>query len=293
MEAEGQFQSRIKTEGGPRPSDYMMVEDNGADTTIIAFAGIAILYAGMPQFEFYRMLKRIKIPCNFIMVRDIHRSAYCLAPDGGTDGPGFYENAINEALAKLNSKHNVALGASAGGAAAFFFSGKVPIHHIITFSPGFPVDVYTNLRTRLRVLLDVGQLIRDPGAYAEVLLVTYGASFYTSRIRRLTRGNAKRDVLESYFSTSPKPPRVTLFYGERCLPDRKQAESLRHIDTIQLKPLPTGRHNCASYLHKKGILISTLNDEVDHGKSACFATSTSPLKVPVRPLQMANEQGLL
>ena len=291
MEAEGQFKTRMKSEGGPRPSDYMMVEDNGADTTIIAFAGIAILYAGMPQFEFYRMLKRIKTPCNFIMVRDIHRSAYCLAPDGGVDGPGFYENAINEALAKLNSKYNVALGASAGGAAAFFFSGKVPIHHIITFSPGFPVDVYTNIWTRLRVLFDARALIREPGAYAEVLLVTFGASFYTGRIRRLTRGNTKRDALESYLSARPQPPRVTLFYGEHCLPDRKQAESLRHIDTIQLRPLPTGRHNCASYLHKKGILISTLNDEVDRGKSASFATSTNLLKVSVRPLQTANEQG--
>ena len=294
MEAEGQFQKRMQEEGGPRASDYLLVEDNGAEVTIIAFAGIAVLYAGMPQFEFHRMLKRIGIPTNLIMVRDIQRSAYCLTPDGKPNGTVFYENMIHSALKQLNSKYNVAMGASAGGAAAFYFSGRLPIDHIITFSPGFPAEIYTNYKTRLMVLGNMKQLFREPGAYAEVLLVTYGATLFDRRIKRLSNGAGAVDVLKGYLSAKPAPARVSLFYGEDCIPDRNQADMMRPYDTVHLRPLPTGRHNCASFLHKQGKLISTLKEEVVLGMQAQapphVATPADPL---LQTLHTAHGQGTL
>jgi len=55
IKTEGQFSMTDHGHAGTlEPSTYIDVEDNGADVTLVSFAGMAVLYAAMPKFEFKR-----------------------------------------------------------------------------------------------------------------------------------------------------------------------------------------------------------------------------------------------
>jgi len=74
LEEENQFDRMEGPEGSlTDPALYLQVEDNGAETTIVAFAGMAVLYAAMPRFEFKKMLQDTGETYNFIFVRDVFR----------------------------------------------------------------------------------------------------------------------------------------------------------------------------------------------------------------------------
>lgn len=269
MAREGQMDFR--KQGADREYDlgnYIRVEDNGSDTTIIAFAGMAVLFAGMPQFEFRSILKKAGQGCNLIFVRDTRRAGYCEAPDGTPTGLQFYERIIREALDQLGSKYNIALGASAGGAGAFYVSSRLPIHQIITFSPGFPPEVYFAPATQLHTYFGLWRLIREPMAYFEVLLVTLAGLYIYRRAKQLRGEEGIPDIMGDYLRMKPEPPRATIFYGERCRPDSNQARMFQHVPQIHLRPVPTGRHNCAGVLKHLGTLESSIAEEIEAGLSA-------------------------
>ena len=116
LEEENQF-DRIE---GPAhdltdPALYLQVEDNRAETTIVAFAGMAVLYAAMPRFEFKKMLQETGGHYNYVFVRDVFRSSYRRAPDGSGNGIAFYRRIVGEALQRLGAKENIAIGMSGGG----------------------------------------------------------------------------------------------------------------------------------------------------------------------------------
>ncbi len=269
MEREGQFDFQKR---GPEEeydySQYIQVEDNGSDVTIVSFAGMAVLFAGMPQFEFRHMLKRAAKGCNLVFVRDLRRAGYCQAPDGTPTGLDFYERIVGDALKQLGSKYNIAMGASAGGAGAFYVSSRLPIHQIITFSPGFPPEVYFNRRTQLSTYFNLWRLIREPAAYFEVLLVTVGGMYVYHRACKLLGEKGIPDITGDYLKIKPAPPRATIFYGERCVPDRNQALLHRDIPQVTIRPVDTGRHNCAGFLRKQGQLVAVLTEEIEAGLSA-------------------------
>jgi len=116
LEEEGQFDFRDKVPGRDETdvSLYIDVEDNGAGVTLVCFAGMAVLYAAMPKFEFRKTLMTGRDGYNFVWVRDIHRASYYLAPDGSPNGFAFYTRIIGDALERLGSAHNIAIGASGG-----------------------------------------------------------------------------------------------------------------------------------------------------------------------------------
>lgn len=58
------------------------VENNGADITIFCFASGAVLYAGLPTFEFRKILQDTGCKLNLVFLRDIRRMGYHVAPDG-------------------------------------------------------------------------------------------------------------------------------------------------------------------------------------------------------------------
>ena len=277
MEQEGTFDFQ---EGGATRvvdrSDYIEVEDNGSDVTIFSLAGMAVLFAGLPRYEFRRLLKENGNKYNLVFVRDTARAMYTKAPDGSDRGIAFFEDAIMEVIEQLGSKYNIALGASGGGAGAFFLCHRVPFNQIIAFSPAFPVDVYLAKGAMLRTFFDFKKLLTEPTAYFEVVLVTLGALHVFRTLRRRLGDRPVPDLLEIYLDAYPKPPRASIFFGERCRPDREQATRLGHVPSITLRPVDSGRHNCAADLKKRGQLGTAILAEVEAGVAEWRAEQVAP-----------------
>ncbi len=266
MAREGHFDFRDPVTGAFDRANFVEVEDNGADVTIISFAGMAVLWAGMPKFEFRKVLNETGIAANHIFVRDTQRACYFLGPDGAANGLDFYCNLLNDELRKLGSRYHIAVGASVGGAGAFYCSSILPVHQIVTFSPAFPQQVYLDPATRRRVFLDWRKLLRDPAAYFELVMVCLGASYVWRKVVRVLGEEHVPDVTAAYLGSQPVPPPAVIFYGRRALPDRVQAEMHDHIPTITTIGLDSGRHNCAGDLKKAGTLSETLRRALlDHG----------------------------
>lgn len=258
-------------EGGPGDFDrspFIQVEDNGSDVTIVSFAGAAVLFAGLPQFEFRQMLKENDNNYNLVFVRDPRRSCYFEHPQGGPGGIDFYMPLVNETLEKLGSTYNVALGASAGGAGAFYVSSFARIHQIIAFAPVFPPQVYIAPKVQCQSYFDFKKLFTAPAAYAEVVLIVLAAHLVIWKVQRVHGKDNLPDITQCYLDVTPAPPRATIFYGERCPPDVAQANYHRNMPGIRLKPLDSGRHNCAGDLKKRGQLGKTILGEIDEGLAA-------------------------
>ncbi len=265
LRAEDQFSFTDASGNGPVDTPSCLdIEDNGADTTIVTFAGMAVLYAAMPKFEFKKMLQSGEKPYNFIFVRDIYRSSYRMAPDGSGAGIAFYERAVSAALNRIGARHNIAIGMSGGGEAAFRISGAAPIHHIIAFNPAFPLERYGSLRHAFGVLLDVRKLLLNPRAYAEVLFVILGARYLWKRNRRAI-GHEDPDLpLRDYLRRATP---ATLYYSRNCLPDTRQALTLVNVPAITLVPVESPRHNCLADLKKQGSAATFIQDAIQQALS--------------------------
>tara|TARA_R110001592_G_scaffold37183_1_gene124196 strand:- start:146 stop:1075 length:930 start_codon:yes stop_codon:yes gene_type:complete len=270
MAEEGSFNFRSPdgSAGDFDRSPFIQVEDNGSDVTIVSFAGAAVLFAGLPQFEFRQMLKENDNNYNLVFVRDPRRSAYFEHPQGGPGGIDFYMPLVNETLEKLGSKYNVALGASAGGAGAFYVSSFARIDQIITFAPVFPPKLYIDPVNQVKSYFNLKKLFTEPMAYAEVVLIILAAHLVIWKIYRVHGKDNMPDITQCYLDVKPVPPRATIFYGERCLQDQAQAMYHKDIPTIHLRPIDSSRHNCAADLKKKGMLGKTILAEIDAGLTA-------------------------
>lgn len=246
---------------------FIQVEDNGSDVTIVSFAGAAVLFAGLPQFEFRQMLKENDNNYNLVFVRDPRRSAYFEHPEGGKGGLEFYMPLVNEVLEELGSSYNVALGASAGGFGAFYVSSFTNIQQIIAFAPIFPPELYVNPKNQFKSYFDIRKLLTQPAAYAEVVLIIIAAHLVIWKVYRIHGKENVPDITQCYLDVKPSPPRATIFYGERCVQDRAQALYHKDIPSVHLHPIDSGRHNCAGDLKKRGLLGKTILAEIDAGRA--------------------------
>jgi hypothetical protein len=267
LKHEGQFDFRKKivAPGDVDPSIYINVEDNGSDVTVISFAGMALLYAGMPRFEFRKTLRKGGHSYNLIFVRDVHRAYYCMAPDGSPSGLAFFEGLLRDALSRLNSKYNVAIGSSGGASVAFCLSRDLPIHQIIAFNATFPLEIYSSRVNRRAALFDFRKLITAPRAYIEVVLITFGGRYVCHRICQLLGEENVPDITQCYLSKRPRPARATIYYSAGCRPDAEQALLLKEIPTITIKPVNCNRHNFMADWTLSGRMGQIIQEEIEAG----------------------------
>ena len=270
LKAEGQFSLAEHSRSGRlEPSAYIDVEDNGADVTLISFAGMAVLYAAMPKFEFKSMLQEDGGKYNFVFVRDIFRSSYRLAPDGSDEGIAFYERVVREALEQIGAKCTVAIGMSGGAEAAFRISGAAPIDRIIAFNPAFPMEYHGSWRNIGLILLDLKKLVTEPGAYFETFFVTLGTCYLWRRNRRLIGYEDPELPLRDYLRRAAP---AVLFYSRRCIPDLRQALALKDVPSITLTVLESSRHNCLVEMKKKDMAGKFIGHEIRKQAASCLNT---------------------
>lgn len=256
MRAEGVF------DAGPlSDADCVLVEDHGADLTLVAFSGLDVLYAGLARYEFQNTLRALGRKANFVFVRDPHRMGFHLRPDGAPGGLAHYEDALHDALERLGAARNVAIGSSIGGSAAFHFGTRCRMDQILIFGAAFEVDAFTRPRVLLRTLLDLPKLLREPRAYFEMLVVTAGAAWAGRNLRRRFGAENVANPLRAYDEAEFRPE-VTLFYGETAWPDAAQARKLAAYPGARVVPLPTGRHNTPAFLKARGELADRIAAEL-------------------------------
>ncbi|OHB84628.1 MAG: hypothetical protein A2V98_16840 [Planctomycetes bacterium RBG_16_64_12] len=242
--------------------NFIEVDNRGSDVTIFSFAGLAVLFSGLPSYEFKRTLREKDY--NLVFIRDIRRLCYHVTPDGQAGGLEFFEEHVKRVMASLGSSYHVAVGTSAGGSAAFYFGARCGMDQVIAFSPGYPMTVYCSFWHRTQTCCDVKRLITSPGAYFELLLVTVGAWWSYRRLCKTVGKDRIWPVIDTYRSCDPRP-RATVFYSAGSRPDARQAALFDGIPEVKRVALPTLFHNCAGYLQQRGELGRTILGEVQAG----------------------------
>ncbi len=260
MEAEGSLDPFKKDFTEEEIKKYLMVEDNNADTTIFCFAGGAVLYAGLPTFEFRKVLQETGRSFNLVFFRDIRRMGYHMSPDGKFNGLEFYEKKVGELMDKLKSKYNVALGSSHGGSAAFYFGTRCGMDKIIAFNPVIEWRKYVGARALFLAVCN-----RKSLAGVRVFLRNFAMAIGAQSILRKmekTMGREKLwDVVGEYRRCS-KRPLATVFFGGRYRLDEIQSSLIEDLPEVHLVALPYDDHNCGAYLKQRGELGAAIVGEI-------------------------------
>lgn len=251
MHAEGLLD--LPKDGEAPKIEFMKVEDNGADVTIFAFSGLDVLFAGLARYEFQSVLRQLGTNANFVFLRDVHRMGFQLKPDGTPGGTEFYVNEINKVKTQLGASRNIAIGSSIGGSAAFGYGTLSGMDELILFGAAFNFDGFAAPAMFWKCAKDWRMLLREPGAYVELLIVTLAARWARKGFEaRIGRENLPTPM--TWYAQAEKKPAITLLYGEASWPDASQAALLNGFARTRLVPLPTGRHNTPAFLKARGEL---------------------------------------
>ena len=277
MEEEGILQHVMGHDINEVPeSEYILVEDNRADVTIFVFSGLDGLFAAGPRFEFKSIFAKLGQGYNGVCIRELGGMFYHVAPNGVVDGLEFYERKISDLMKRLGARHNISIGFSAGGTAAYYFGSRCGMDKIIGFGPAFPITVYTSGLNILRSLLNASLATRSFAAYCEILAVTIWGRISQHRLGKVLNGKPQWDVFAAYRDAPKGRPLGTIIYGVHSLPDARQAALMRQFDEIKLLPIDTGFHNVPGELKKRGELGTVLLNELNEYLSA-HETYVTPL----------------
>jgi hypothetical protein len=138
---------------------YFKIEVPNSETLIVSFAGHALLFGGIPRFEFVNFFNKNFENINKHFYIDKFRTCYHKGIFG-------LSNNIDETVEYLKNeikqyKNVIFLGVSAGGYAAILFGSLLNINSIIAFTPQtFRRDKYIDEKYR-----DISQYINNVTKY--------------------------------------------------------------------------------------------------------------------------------
>lgn len=249
----------------PEDLDYVYIDDRGADLTVFAFSGMDSLFAGRARYEFRNLFRSMEVPCNLVCFRDPRTSAFHVGFDGRTPGIDYYSARVSEIMEQLGATHNVALGSSSGGQAAFAFATRCGMDKVIAFSPAFPHSVYRAPRNVLQSFFSFRNLLREPQAWIETMIVTVAVIWMedvTAPRARLAEPLKIWDTFGWYEAAGDARPLASVYYGRRSKPDARQAALIAPFPQVTLNPVDTARHNCPAVLLKRRELFKILEAEL-------------------------------
>lgn len=245
--------------------ETIRVEDRGADTTIFSFSSAGFLHSGLPTFAFEGLFNRQPRSYNLVFLRDIHRLAYHLTPDGKPTGLAYYESEVRDIMGRLGARRNLAIGESSGAAAALHFGTCCQMDQVICFAIPYPVTVWTSPSSILRTLTNFPELIRDPPGYWDALMITSFSILAEATLKQKLGPDGIFDPPRTYLEAKNRPE-LTLVFGQRCHPDASIAARLKPLPEVKLRPLPTGRHILWVPIARMGSLERLIMDEIEGGE---------------------------
>ena len=277
MKAEGMY--HMKTEApvaSLEDADFMYIEDNQADVTIVTFTGPDVLYMGHSKHHLLGVIKRAARRfggANLVFLRDPQRVGFMLRPDGEQGGLEYYAGVVQETMERLGASHNVAIGASWGGSVAHYIAYRCGMDQVITFSALYNTNTYLGWRNTLKSVLNLKLLFQESAAYFEVLTVTVSTWWCFEDIKKKVKGEVP-DLIEMYRGLEKKPV-MTLYYGAHALPDAGQSKLMRVFPEVKQVPLPTGRHNIPGYLYGRKQLDKVIAAEISAAREAKAAQAVN------------------
>ena len=226
-------------------------ENNQSDTLLIAFAGNAGLYGGMPTFEFHNIME--DIPVNKLFLRDPHKMWY----QNGVPGIGETIDEIADWLRFFASYHHieriVTVGNSGGGYAALVFGILLQVSEVHAFVPQArlidPEDSHRSERIR--------KIQSDPGCICQHL-----------DIRKL--------ILKT---KSIKRPKINIYYCTNDLIDVQHVNRIKDIKNINVFGFNHGGHDVIKILKDKGILENLLQSSLLNNNSGSPVTESTVRKI--------------
>ena len=267
MEEDGPIVLPNASDALPEDTEYAFIDDQGADITVFAYSGMDALFAGRARYEFKKIFRSLSVPCNLVCFKDPRILGFHVALDGKNPGIDFYAEKTREIMEQLGARHNIALGSSSGGMAAFTFGTICGMDKVISFSPAFPHTVYLGRKHFFHTLFNFKALFREPQAYIEVFIVTLSTIWMSD----VALPRIKVDFPLTYWDTwgiyegaGDKRPEGIVYYGERSPADNRQAQMMAEAfpDQVRLEPVDTGRHNCPAVLLQQGKLVEVLDHEI-------------------------------
>ena len=251
------------------------VEDKGADTTVVSFSNGGFMHGGLPTYAFRDLLSELQPPCNLIFIRDVHRVAYHLRPNGEPGGLAFYEAEIKATLARLGSSTTHMIGDSSGAAAAVYFGTRCDAERVLALTMPYPMEPWGTPRAVLRHVLNLREVLRDRGSYWDSLVI----SAFSLVARRTLISHIGEDNIFSPIETyqrAARRPKLTIIYGERCLGDAANAMRYAELSDVELMPLPTGRHNIWIPLARSGSIKRLVQDKLLGAVEPRYETTPQP-----------------
>lgn len=115
--------------------DWQLIKSQGnnCDNLIIAFAGNALKFTGMPRFEFHRSMTEMQLNADIMYMKDSTSSWYL----GNLSGVGQTFDDTLKFLSRIISQYKtvIFMGCSAGGYASILYGSMLKIDTVIAFSP--------------------------------------------------------------------------------------------------------------------------------------------------------------
>lgn len=248
-------------------ANFCEVIDRHSPITVIAFAGLALGFAGLPSYEFRKSLGTIGDNCNIVLVRDVRRYWYHLTPEGEIGGLDFYTQYLQSQVQVLGTKYLITTGVSAGGFAALFFGWKLGADQILAFSPQTDLMGYHKLRP-LSLLQHRRSWSDLKSFFKEELMVAIA-------LRRRTR-LLKRKLPFIYWGGLNAGLRINeqtqahIYYCQDNALDAQEALKISVFPGVTLHACACNQHNVAGYLRTGGGLFTILQTAM---QSAPYTTT--------------------
>jgi predicted esterase YcpF (UPF0227 family) len=131
-------------------SEYSIL--NGSKHLIISFGGMALLFGGIPPFEFLTYLSSTyKNDCDLVFYIDSRQCWYHKGIEHITTGIDETAAYLDELIKRGNYDKVIFMGVSAGGYASILFGSLCHVNHVLAFIPQTycrnPIDEkYANLK---------------------------------------------------------------------------------------------------------------------------------------------------
>jgi pimeloyl-ACP methyl ester carboxylesterase len=233
--------------------NFSEIVDQGSQTTLVCFSGLALGFAGLPSFEFRKSLQAAEKQFNLVFLRDIRRFWYHLTPEGKSTGLDFYTDQIQAIQEKLGAKRLITLGVSAGGYAALYFGQRLGAEGILAFSP------QTNLQRALN--WDWGILRGlSKGWLKEQAMI---AAVLRRRTRLLQEKMPMAQWGDLTQVQNPNPnTKIHVYYCQENWLDTREASTVNALKNVSFHGCTCSDHNVAGYLRERGELFSRLMESV-------------------------------
>lgn len=211
----------------------ILFEKHGHSNLLVTFGGIN-QNMGMPVFEFYKSLNKIK--CDKCFIRDFNQAWYHLGVSHDHKSIEALKKHLKKIISEGNYKSVSFVGNSMGGYAAILFGVLLNVDNILVFSPQTFIGKWKRM------------LNRDKRWTKQI-----------NRIHKSKIGNREYFDLKTILNSSNTfKGAISIFFSKNDKLDSVHSKRLKHFNFVKLNEMDLGGHNLVKELKMNGKLDTIL-----------------------------------